>query len=381
MVASAAKYLGLYVGPGRGTLSWQAPLRKYLDRAKLWGKLGFGLLLTLQAYQVYVSSVLQFVAQLEDLPPDFLDYERKAVQALFPGPTGWMTPGCLKDLKYLHLPKALTDVAAIAPAAKARVVRFENAADGGLDIQARAHRLRELPQDGCSLAHMGWWMTWAKRSFIINLSTAHTDSCQQIRGRENIVGDLQTREGWQGRVAKVFSSVTIGHSTLHLRRRLDRWKLVTLPGHRVGKVERVLEVLSRLSTPRVQASYLRMVCNGWCTRRRYQQTGLCFFGCGEGEDSLEHIATCRKVGELFSTHLGLHVARGHGALDEFLCMTSNSDPMLAGGRNPQLFDSYLVRRALGCYAVYRIHNGRRYGNFQTEDVSGAFERLIREGAR
>ena len=62
-------------------------------------------------------------------------------------------------------------------------------------------------------------------------------------------------------------------------------------------------------------------------------------------------------------------------------MTSNSDPILAGGRNPQLFDNYFVRRALGCYALYRIHNGMRYGSFQTQEVSGAFERLIREGAR
>ena len=55
--------------------------------------------------------------------------------------------------------------------------------------------------------------------------------------------------------------------------------------------------------------------------------------------------------------------------------------MLTGGFSSQQFESYVVRRALGCYAVYRIYNGMRYGNFQTHEVSGAFERLIREGAR
>lgn len=62
-------------------------------------------------------------------------------------------------------------------------------------------------------------------------------------------------------------------------------------------------------------------------------------------------------------------------------MTSNSDPLHTGGYSSQQFESNLVRRALGCYALYRIHNGMRYGSFQTQEVSGAFERLIREGAR
>ena len=54
-----------------------------------WGSLGYGMLLSLQAYQVYVSSVLQFVAQLEPLPVDF---ERAAVRQLFRGPAGWTRP-------------------------------------------------------------------------------------------------------------------------------------------------------------------------------------------------------------------------------------------------------------------------------------------------
>ena len=45
------------MGPGRGHFSWQTPIRKYLDRARLWGKLGVGTLLTLKAYRVYVASV------------------------------------------------------------------------------------------------------------------------------------------------------------------------------------------------------------------------------------------------------------------------------------------------------------------------------------
>ena len=33
VIATAAKYLGFYVGPGRGELSWKTPMEKFLDRA------------------------------------------------------------------------------------------------------------------------------------------------------------------------------------------------------------------------------------------------------------------------------------------------------------------------------------------------------------
>ena len=90
-IEAAAKYLGFFVGPGRATLSWDSPLAKYVERARTWGRLGLGLCLTMQAYRVYVWSVLLFVAQLEDLPPNFSDFELKACRALLPGPRGWIS--------------------------------------------------------------------------------------------------------------------------------------------------------------------------------------------------------------------------------------------------------------------------------------------------
>ena len=86
-IAAAAKYLGLFVGPGKKEHSWKGPIRKYLDRSAQWGKRGLGLPLTLPAYQTYIVTVLRFVAQLEDLPADFEVQEQKATRA-FGLPTG-----------------------------------------------------------------------------------------------------------------------------------------------------------------------------------------------------------------------------------------------------------------------------------------------------
>ena len=94
-----------------------------------------GMLLTLQAYQTYVSSVL---AQLEPLPPTFDDTERWALQALFPGPTAWILPQCLKDAGHIHVLVLLVDLVAVATAGNARATRFESAQHG---VHARTVRL------------------------------------------------------------------------------------------------------------------------------------------------------------------------------------------------------------------------------------------------
>ena len=54
-VATAAKYLGIFVGPGKGRQSWEGPLAKYFQRASQWGALGLGLSMTLRAYAIYVE--------------------------------------------------------------------------------------------------------------------------------------------------------------------------------------------------------------------------------------------------------------------------------------------------------------------------------------
>ena len=159
----------------------------------------------------------------------------------------------------------------------------------------------------------------------------------------------------------------MGDACKHLRRRLDRWALNILPGHRVQRALRVLEVLQRMTSPRVQASYLRTICDGWCTRRRFQSRGGCAFGCGRGEDSLSHFACCSVVAELFVNGIHLPGSRGPGALDVLLCMTSAEEEVAA--------------RGVGLYALYRLYNSIRYNVFQRHEFQDAFSGFVREGRR
>ena len=261
-IAGAAKYLGYFLGPARESQSWTGPVSKYLERAKTWGKLGLGMLITLQAYQVYMCSVLQFVAQLEPLPENLLDKNRQAVQALFPGPTACIVPSCLKDARYLHLPIALMDMQAVATAAKVRALRCENLADGGLQVTMRAGRLLENCHGDCSLMHFHWCRTWAQNSFLFHLREADNDLRRKLRANPGADVILHKREGLQKRICNFCRTTDVGDACQHLRRRLDRWALSTLPGHRVLRAFKVLGVLQRMTSPRVQASYLRTICDG-----------------------------------------------------------------------------------------------------------------------
>jgi hypothetical protein len=42
-------YLGFVIGPGKGTKSWEKPLKKYIDRVQRWSVIGGGMQLAATA--------------------------------------------------------------------------------------------------------------------------------------------------------------------------------------------------------------------------------------------------------------------------------------------------------------------------------------------
>ena len=203
-----------------------------------------------------------------------------------------MVPGCLKDMKALAFPWQLKDLAASALAAKVRVVMFE--AGGALDVHRRAARLQSMLSagDDHTLMREGWLQRWRPKCFLIQLAEADEEVAAQLRQVPADSAWLTEQTGWQRRVADLGRAAPGVLAHRHLRRRLDRWQAATLPGHRLPRVLHRLHRLAACCTPRVQAAYLRLVCNGLCTHRRFQGKGRCLFGCGDHPDSIEHFAFC-----------------------------------------------------------------------------------------
>ena len=372
-VATAAKYLGVYVGPGRQDASWQAPLAKYLARAELWGKLGVGLHLSLQAYRVYIASVLLFVGQFEALPAGWPEHERRACTALLPGPNRWITPACLKELGAFSFPLALKDIASTVVAAKARVLKWE--AQGALHIRTRARILAGLsyrPTD-VPLAHLAKWHQWRERAFLLQIVRAD-DQVQQARRALPAAPDWWgEHQLWQKNVGLLIHPPSTEEASRLWRRKLDKWPIELLPGWRLGRAQQAMAVIGQSCQPRVTAACIRTQLNGWCTGRRFQRAMGCRLGCGHDEDSIQHLAFCPVQRQLLARYLNIAPAPASRALESFL--------LLGGGHTTEEGRQQLRLRALGVYALYRVHNLMRTVGMTASDIAGAFREYLQECRR
>ena len=372
-VATTAKYLGVYVGPGRQEASWRAPLAKYLARAQLWGRLGVGLQLTLLAYRVYIASVLIFVGQFEELPTNWLEHERRACAALLPGPGRWITPGCLKELGTFSFPVALKDVANTVTAAKARVAHWE--AGGSLHVQPRAQALECLSCSSAdeTLARLAWLHQWRDRAFLLQIARADKQ-VQSARRALPATPDWWTeRWFWQKNAAMLIKPPSTLAACTLWRRRLDKWPIDLLPRLRLTRAQRAMKVIASRCQPRVAAACIRLQLNGWCTDRRFQLNRGCRLGCGTGEDSIQHLAFCPVQRQLLMRYLRIAPTPAPRALELFLLL--GGDTMTEEGQQQ------LQLRALGIYGLYRVHNLIRTGGLTGKDIAGAFKEFLHEGRR
>ena len=143
--------------------------------------------------------------------------------------------------------------------------------------------------------------------------------------------------------------------------------------------EKVLNTIANCVNPRVHSSYIRLLCNGWMTGRRFQGQKRCSFQCGAQEDSIEHFVTCRVVISCYRKFLDLHPPELGLELDHLLCMDLNCDYRTHSGGDEDLFSRICRRRVLGCYALYMLHNKIRHGLVDPDDYQDAFGRFVRNG--
>ena len=184
----------------------------------------------------------------------------------------------------------------------------------------------------------------------------------------------QARQRWQARATKVSQENKELEARVQRRRRLDRWQIATLPGHRVELWLRTLHNISSLIPPRVAASQLRVAFNGWVTSRRFQRSGCCVLGCASGTDSIEHYARCPRLRQCFRSHLRQSPPAPGYELDELLCMGLHNS-FLQSAAPASAFRA----KAVACYAAYRSYNGLRCGSISQELWEGSFLTYVREG--
>lgn len=124
IISGVGKYLGFMVGPRAGAASWSHALAKFDGRVTEWSSKRLGMCLATFAYKMYIHSLLGFVAQLCEPPPDLLQRFCAGLRRLAPGPGNWVMDKDLVNLKKLGFAIEFPHPLWMLMAAKLRVTTF-----------------------------------------------------------------------------------------------------------------------------------------------------------------------------------------------------------------------------------------------------------------
>ena len=91
--------MGIWLGLGSKDFNWTDQLAKFNVRRNNWKNVGLGFHIACCVYNVFVISVLGFVAQFLEPPDALLDAEKVALRAFARGPGNWIQPSDLFNLR------------------------------------------------------------------------------------------------------------------------------------------------------------------------------------------------------------------------------------------------------------------------------------------
>ena len=382
-----AEYLGAVLGPDASAHCWDKPLAKFEARALQWAAAGLGLYWTCVAYNVYVISVLGFTLQFAGLPASWPQYEARAFRRLFPGPGNWIQPADLRRLRgELELPAEAVDLQELEVAVAMRLLLREARAEGGLCVRELDQQVRaaftatqHVGRIGCVF---GWFFgSCASRVLAVARRGADmgvTGDVVEAQLRGGMPRPLtrarqhHVERGVQSTVRALLRARRPPHWPARLRAKLAKWEVTTLPGRRPQRALRALGHLRRLVAPRVRAAVLRTWLDGWATKRRFQSSGCCLWGCDAGQDSVAHYARCMRLGRLAQEVFGLPLP---------VDVRDRADRWLLFGLADGPRDA-LRRGAVGLAAAYLTHcsmrDGRHGHRQPAEEVAAAYRQHARQ---
>ncbi|CAK0856475.1 unnamed protein product [Prorocentrum cordatum] len=311
LVSHSGSYLGFQVGAGED--AWAAPVKKFRETVIAWAERGWGMCLTVLAYNTYILVKLMYVARLQGCFKDWPATEVLALQRLFPGPAGWLPSSialCMQD--ELGMPTQLHSLTTA----------------GGQQLRPPAVAAAAGPparQAGQNLD--AWDVEWRWAAWFRHGPAQRLLQAQEALARDGITANTvleaslgatprpvtagrwrRARRTLQSTAARLLRQrlwLLKGH--WGFRRKLKQWSLGPLEGRRVLVCKRVMKTLPKRLAPRIRASVLRTWLDGWCTARRLGSRGhACRLGCAAGEDCLRHYVRCPVPWEFGSRHLGLH---------------------------------------------------------------------------
>ena len=343
-IDSKGKLLGIYIGPGADDMSWSKPLRKFQERALLWAAKKLGLHFNTMAFNVFIVTVLEFVAQLCVPSTEVIDAVSAALRLLAPGPGTWCIQQDLEHLQDFAFQFHFRTLVATARAAKFRVSTQCLPDLKRMDLELRGLRAASVNRP---------FGEWHDKSFVTVLQQNNDEllrigAVDKYRRLMHITSDTTAI---QARMREAIASLDSKYQVMErIRHKFARWQLAILPGHIPARVLRTLHLIGGRCRPCVLAMLFRTMWNGWpTTARMKQREGLCVLGCPNALDRIEHYAVCPATWSYLSlpAPAGLGLDRRLRCIDAFLCIASG------------MSDQEKVQMATAVYAVARtVHQCR-----------------------
>jgi len=319
-------------------------------------------ILAILAHNQYIASVLSYIGQLVPLSAEVVKCFDGFVYKLFPGPANWITPAIARSMKHFGFPCQLVDPQLVS---KASMLRYHsntklNVDEMGTEMYLHLNAYRKNPNRKEEL------LEWHEGAFTLNLlrnlSDCRTDGIT-LEGASSSEGPRWKKgPGLQKIVVQELHSRKYSRSYAIdcLRKRLRRWRLALNLRLSTDIATKNLIVVAKSCKPSVQAAYLRTLCNGWCTARRFRfclkanhPIKRCLLGCGSGCDSIEHYMQCSTVVKFFHKSGLEHYAP---TMSHFLLIQRGLSPL------------YVCRHARCLYAVYLTHSIFRQNDDSNIDV-------------
>ena len=326
-VQRSCKYLGYFMGPGKGDSSWRETYKKYMKRVGMWQDQPLGLFWDARAYNVFTITVLGYVA-LQEAPPDWvLNGIKASLSKVAKRPNEWASKEDLWTLKEsFWLQESFRKLSRVALASHATVCTLDKACKPRHQFHESCAMVRTAFGSTAQLHTRLQWIDWSSRAFCLRLAIAESEinrlsgSIEALRNARlqcqcHIDQDVTWTKDCQKTLYAFLVACNIQDPIERMRHKQARWKLGDHSRYVVlyGSVRQRtptwqaehgrwrLTPLKTLVAPRVRSAVFGVIWNRWRTARRFQGEGCCLFGCNATRDqyTAEHYCGCLVVREIY----------------------------------------------------------------------------------
>ena len=293
-VVRCAKYVGTMIGPDGHIHRWTAPREKNQPaRAenqplpKVWSRDC--------DLKIYAVSVLSYIGSV--CAPDQATFKAEALglQCTIAGPYNAIPTGLLGVGSVCGLGPDLVGIHSISLAARYRTAACSNTLNQGLDkIQAaRGYNFAPIfaaPNGKMNFLLFPWLVAPRKLSilYVVWTMMANLMRPHRIRSRK-----LPLPCSVANYMSRIFGG-PISLRSSNILGPISRYRVADILPH--------MKLASRASRPGLTVGFLRILCNGLCTARRFHTEGdeqTCRVGCRDEPDSLLHCNECPLLYNIF----------------------------------------------------------------------------------